>query len=524
MEITNLNTKIQELTTENMTLSEKMKSHEKMKSMPEPDITVYRQSIQEELISMEELRKKQDDEDELSGKLVFVKGEGVGPRQIKGGTIEKLVERLTDGGNYDSQFQQAFLLTFRAFMKPEKLLDLMIQRYQETCYENSSQATAQPIRLRVCNTLKYWIDNYWFDFMEDQTLFDKAFDFVNNTVAKDTPKMTEQLTRLMERKRRGSDVVTVQRKDPNQPKPVYPKNTRKPSTPDFKGTETLTREQRGVSILGIDRFYNLVSSKTAEEPTHLKLQDLDPIEIARQCTLLEYEIFKNIKATEFLDQAWLKENKLTAAPGICEMSSWSTKITKWVISEIVSIQDSIRARAMVYEKFIMVAQHMEKINNYNGVMEILAAFQSSAVHRMKKTTQAVGGRYLKILDELMKLTSREFNYKNLRSKVHAANPPLIPFPGVYLGDLVFLDTGNQMHLNSDKSMINFQKFQKLASYILELQVYQQTAYNFAPVPEIQAFLRDVPVFDDDSAYNMSLVCEPRQTLGRGNSTFVNLKI
>ena len=177
---------------------------------------------------------------------------------------------------------------------------------------------------------------------------------------------------------------------------------------------------------------------------------------------------------------------------------------------------------MILEKFITIAQHLERMNNFNGVMEILAALQSSSVHRLKKSTQAVGNRHLKILDELMKLTSRELNYKNLRSKVHGANPPLIPFPGVYLGDLVFLDTGNAMHLNGDKNMVNFQKFQKLASYILELQVYQQTPYNFTPVPEIQAFMKDVPILDEEAAYAMSLICEPRTTMGRG-SQFVSLK-
>lgn len=205
------------------------------------------------------------------------------------------------------------------------------------------------------------------------------------------------------------------------------------------------------------------------------------------------------------------------------MTSWSTKITKWVIGEIVGIQDSVRARAMVLEKFITIAQHLERMNNYNGVMEILAAFQSSSVHRLKKTMQTVGNRYLKVLDELMKLTSRELNYKNLRTKVHGANPPIIPFPGVYLGDLVFLDTGNAMYINNDKNMINFQKFQKLASYILELQVYQQTPYNFPAVIEIQTFLREITVMDEDAAYGLSLICEPRQAAMPRGSTVMTLK-
>jgi len=44
------------------------------------------------------------------------------------------------------------------------------------------------------------MDNFWFDFMDNQTLFDKVFDFVSNKVGKDSPKMAEQLSKLMERK------------------------------------------------------------------------------------------------------------------------------------------------------------------------------------------------------------------------------------------------------------------------------------------------------------------------------------
>jgi len=104
---------------------------------------------------------------------------------------------------------------------------------------------------------------------------------------------------------------------------------------DFKGTETIGRDQRGVSILGIDRFYNLVQAKLAGEIQEdlpgvgIKINDLEPIEVARQLTILEYDIFKGIKPTEFLDQAWLKDDKLKQAPGICEMANWSTKVTSF---------------------------------------------------------------------------------------------------------------------------------------------------------------------------------------------------
>lgn len=101
------------------------------------------------------------------------------------------------------------------------------------------------------------------------------------------------------------------------------------------------------------------------------------------------------------------------------------------------------------------------------------------------------------------------NFKNLRSKVHAADPPLIPFPGVYQGDLVFLDTCSRSKI--ENGLVNFLKFQKIAGYILELQVYQQTPYNLESVPEIIDYVRSFHVLNDDDAYKESLICEPRGT-------------
>lgn len=87
----------------------------------------------------------------------------------------------------------------------------------------------------------------------------------------------------------------------------------------------------------------------------------------------------------------------------------------------------------------------------------------------------MGAKYAKTLEELNTLTASEMNFKNLRSKVHSVEPPLIPFPGVYQGDLVvifdevFLETCGKDML--ENNMLNFMKFQKISSYIIELQVF-----------------------------------------------------
>jgi hypothetical protein len=46
------------------------------------------------------------------------------------------------------------------------------------------------------------------------------------------------------------------------------------------------------------------------------LVDLNPEEVARQLTLIEYDLYKAIKPWECLNQAWTKKNKEEKAPNI----------------------------------------------------------------------------------------------------------------------------------------------------------------------------------------------------------------
>ena len=139
-----------------------------------------------------EARTEADERDETSGNLVFVRGEN-GSKQIKGGTPDKLVERLTDPGTFgiyfdaftfsslpkDSQFQAAFLLTYRSFMDGHAFLQHLVKRFKDSMVDAGGVQNAQsPIQLRVCNTVKTWVENYWFDFSDDKLLLEKLTDFV----------------------------------------------------------------------------------------------------------------------------------------------------------------------------------------------------------------------------------------------------------------------------------------------------------------------------------------------------------
>jgi hypothetical protein len=61
-------------------------------------------------------------------------------------------------------------------------------------------------------------------------------------------------------------------------------------------------------------------------------------------------------------------------------------------------------------------------------------------------------------------------------------PPCIPYLGVHLSDLTFIEDGNP---DTIRGLINFTKRRFLFRVISEISRYQQNAYNLHPVPQIQ---------------------------------------
>jgi len=43
------------------------------------------------------------------------------------------------------------------------------------------------------------------------------------------------------------------------------------------------------------------------------------------------------------------------------------------------------------------------------------------------------------LENLREIADRSHNYKILRAHLHKINPPCVPYPGIYLTDLTFIE-------------------------------------------------------------------------------------
>lgn len=402
---------------------------------------------------------------------------------VKGGTLRALVERMTLHDYLDMNFNSTFLLTYRSFCTSLELLELLEARYNIqpptdlTSEELEIWVTKKQklIRLRVFNVLKIWLEQYYYE--EDSVILDRLL-FFTNTSIKDTLSFSAyQLERLIHKRKDAckdlKKLVITQQQD--SPDPILPRNLKK-----------------------------------------FRLLDLDTTEMARQLTLMDFKLYSSIRPVECLDKAWSRDvtlnddHRTPVARNIQASIDYCNQVTTWVSDEILS-QPEVKKRSTLIKYWVNVAERCRIFNNFNTCMAILSAFDNSAVGRLKRTWEMVGARTNHIVAHIRKLMGASRNFNQYRALIHSVNPPCIPFLGIYLQDLTFIEDGNPNFLKTSKDLINFAKRAKTAEVIREIQQYQTMGYQYRAVEEIQNFIQDNlhSSRDEDQLYKESLKLEPK---------------
>jgi son of sevenless-like protein len=103
------------------------------------------------------------------------------------------------------------------------------------------------------------------------------------------------------------------------------------------------------------------------------------------------------------------------------------------------------------------------------------------------------------------------NFAEYRDSLHKSNPPCIPFLGVYLTDLTFIEDGIPSNLKKN-NLINYNKRAKTAEVIRDIQQYQNVPYSLQPIQELQEYIINNmrSAGDVHEMYDQSLSVEPRE--------------
>eukprot|EP01126_Amoeba_proteus_P056996 TRINITY_DN7227_c0_g1_i2.p1 TRINITY_DN7227_c0_g1~~TRINITY_DN7227_c0_g1_i2.p1 ORF type:complete len:865 (+),score=209.08 TRINITY_DN7227_c0_g1_i2:826-3420(+) len=224
-----------------------------------------------------------------------------------------------------------------------------------------------------------------------------------------------------------------------------------------------------------------------------------------------------IRPYEFLNLAWTKKDKAQKATHVLAMIERFNYVSGWVATTIC-LAEKQKDRIKVVTKWIEVAQKLHAMHNFNGLLEIVSGLNRGPVYRLKQTFTTIEGKDTKLFkafQDLLGATSSDKSYSSVRKLLKSVNPPCIPYLGMYLTDLTFIEEGNKDFLSKNNTLINFHKRRLTANVIADVQTYQNSGYNFIEVPEITTKLFNEAILDESELYDISNYLEPRPGQVRG---------
>jgi hypothetical protein len=336
--------------------------------------------------------------------------------QITGGTLPALVERLTVGDSTpDAVFVATFYLTFRLFTSARGFAEALVERFDAV----SESSGGTPVRLRVYNVFKQWLESHWRN-TTDADALEVITDFADTRLEDVIPAAAKRLKDLCEK----VSAVTG---------PLVPRLVSKIDKMT-SGSTTFSAPETPIPSPAISRSQmNALKAAVTHAPLFpVGILDFDPLELARQFTLKESRMFCSICPEELLAQEWGKKGSI--AKNVLAMSSLSTDLAHLVAETILDVPD-IKKRAIVIKHWIKIADRCLELNNYDSLMAIMCTLNASTVVRLKKTWELVSVKHKEVLENLRAVIDVSKNYAVLRARLRGHVPPCLPFLGTYLTDV-----------------------------------------------------------------------------------------
>lgn len=431
--------------------------------------------------------------------------------KVRGGSLAALVQWLTGDTYIKLEFEiRTFLTCFRLFASPR---DVVI----ELGSHGPSPGTQ--------HFAKLWVESFWE--LEDGVL-----------VSLETllpASLAASRRQLDKSKRPGAQVVYLPvnppgRDENSQPQPArsfsgtsnYSLNSLSPQPRRNHSFGSQFASQSALNIAASFREFGLQARRASRqvsndesrmarlrsgshvglvkesEPFHVITSDAaehllaKPVsDIASQLTLMWSGIFQMLRPSELLDQRFSSSKRsLGLAPHATQLISLSNHLTAFIGDTILSPELSTKQRARVLKLWIRIADEFFNHGNLNGCVTVILTLQSTRIMRLSKAWELLSSKTSSIFMKLVPLISPERNFQDYRRELRSRSGYFcVPYMGLLLADLTFIDEGNPKTLRPSGA-INFDRYCKAMSAIGPIQAFQQVPFEQATADiSLQAWLR-----------------------------------
>uniref|UniRef100_A0A671XUB4 Rap guanine nucleotide exchange factor 6 n=1 Tax=Sparus aurata TaxID=8175 RepID=A0A671XUB4_SPAAU len=209
--------------------------------------------------------------------------------------------------------------------------------------------------------------------------------------------------------------------------------------------------------------------------SQISLLQLSTMEVAAQLSMRDFELFRNIESTEYVDDLFKLDSSI-ASGNLKQFEEVINQETFWVATEILKEPNALK-RMKTIKHFIKIALHCRECKNFNSMFAIISGLNLAPVARLRSSWEKLPSKYEKLFGDLQDVFDPSRNmakYRNILSS-QSMQPPIIPLFPVVKKDLTFLHEGND---SSVDGLVNFEKLRMIAKEIRH--VVRLTSANMDP--------------------------------------------
>ncbi|RKL31122.1 hypothetical protein BFJ72_g11139 [Fusarium proliferatum] len=385
-------------------------------------------------------------------------------------SLAELIKYLThneDEAKTD-QLESTFFLTWKLFCTAPELLTAL--EFQFDLAQLAPEPEGNKVRFRVCHLLRRWFESHW-DPGADAQVLASLETFLKQQVYQFLPRSSALLFNVLQRARSKA----------------ASKHSDAPSTAQDTDYRKCEHNRDGGSLHGPSRF------SVSQPNEHWAVHHMSYVYLASQISVKQMALFCSIQSSELLGGKWLGNGALEA-PNVVAMCHLTNSICNWV-KESILVEVDARIRGLVAEKWILIANYMFQIGNFDGLVAVTSGLDDSSIIRLRASWQHVSPPAIEILQSLKRIVDPSQNRRTLRALFASSTKPHLPFLGAYLSELIFTEgrseEASQRKMEGpsspDSILIDWRTYARIAS-IINLVMDSQVPFPIARDAEMQRWI------------------------------------